>query len=270
MKIIISHDVDHLKTSDHYMKDLIVEKIIVRALIQLLKHRISFHTFLHRCSIVFTNKMNNISELMEYDLKNGIPSVFFFGMNNGLGMSYSRKTALPYISLVKSKGFDVGVHGIEYVSEEGIKEEYNRFREIIGDSFFGIRNHYVRYDEETFLKMDSAGYLYDTTQFNKTRTELVNPYKVRNMWEFPLHIMDAYICRHGDYKKDLEDTYRVIEEAKIKGITYLTILFHDDEFNESIYPEEYNWYIHLVEYIKKGGYEFISYRDAIKELEAGG
>lgn len=270
MKIIVSHDVDHLYTSDHYLKDLIVEKFIVRGIIHLLQHRISFHTFISRAGIVFTNKMNNLDALMSYDREHNVSSTFFFGMNNGLGMSYSRKRAIPFIKKVRDKGFDVGVHGIEYRSEDGIKLEYDRFKEITGMNDFGIRNHYVRFDKETFPKMDRAGYLYDSTQFNKEETELVGPYKIGHMWEFPLHIMDCYICKHGDYKRDLEETVHIIEEGERRGINYLTILFHDDEFNRKIYPEEYDWYVNLIEYLEKRKYQFISFKDAIKELEANG
>lgn len=270
MKIIVSHDVDHLYTSDHYLKDLIVEKFIVRGFLHFLQCRINFHTFINRIGIVFTNSMNNIDALMDFDSENGIPSTFFFGMNNGLGMSYSVDQAVPFIKRVKMNGFDVGVHGIEYESAEMIAIEHSRFKKIVQEDLFGVRNHYVRFDHETFSKMDSVGYLFDSTQFNKKETELVNPYKVGNMWEFPLHIMDAYICNSGDYQKDLIATYRIVEMAKISGINYLTILFHDDEFNHDIYPEEYDWYVNLIANLKERGYEFVSYREAIKELEADG
>lgn len=269
MKIIISHDVDHLYTSDHYFKDLIVEKFLVRSLLNFFKRKINLHTLLHRIGIIFTNRMNNLDALMEFDMAHRIPSTFFFGMNHGLGMSYSKKRAVPFIRNVKAHGFDVGVHGIEYRSEEGIRAEHDNFKRIIESNSFGIRNHYVRFDDETFSKMDKTGYLFDSTQFNKKTVEYVNPYKVGNMWEFPLHVMDAYVCKAGDYRKDLKGTYKMIEEAEKKGISYFTVLFHDDEFNYDIYPEEYEWYVNLIRYFEKRGYEFVSYRDAVEELESG-
>ena len=184
-------------------------------------------------------------------------------------MSYSKKQAVPFIRDVKAHGFDVGVHGIEYRLGGGIKAEHDSFKRIVESNSFGIRNHYVRFDNETFSKMDRAGYLFDSTQFNKETVELVNPYKIGNMWEFPLHVMDEYVCKTGDYRKDFKDTCRILEEAEKKGIRYFTILFHDDAFNYDIYPEEYQWYVNLIRYFEDKRYEFISYRDAIEELESG-
>lgn len=267
MKIIVSHDVDHLYVSDHYFKDLIVEKFIIRGFVHFIQRRIDFHTLMNRLGIVFTNRMNNIDSLMVFDAEMGVPSTFFFGMANGLGMSYSIKRAVPFIKKVKRNGFDAGVHGIEYESAEGIAVEHDRFKEIVKEDRFGIRNHYVRFDDDTFSKMDAAGYLFDSTQFNKKATELVNPYKIGNMWEFPLHIMDVYACKSGDYREDVKATYQIVEEAEKIGIKYFTLLFHEEKFNRDVYPEEYNWYVNLIGSMKERGYEFVSYNDAIRELE---
>ncbi len=267
MKIIVSHDVDHLYVSDHYLKDLIIEKFIIRGFLHFLQRRIDFHTLMNRLGIVFTNRMNNIESLMAFDSEMGVPATYFFGMANGLGMSYSIERAIPFIKKVKKNGFDAGVHGIAYASAEGIAIEHDRFKEIVKEDGFGIRNHYVRFDDKTFSRMDAAGYLFDSTQFNKEETELVNPYKVGDMWEFPLHVMDAYICSSGNHEEDLKATYQIVEEAETVGIKYFTILFHDVEFNRDVYPKEYDWYVNLIGCLKNHGYEFISYRDAIRELE---
>ena len=190
-------------------------------------------------------------------------------MANGLGMSYSREKAAIYVSKVKKAGFDVGVHGVEYINESKIIEEHDAFKEISGLEMFGIRNHYVRFNEGTFSKMNHAGYLFDTTYYNKKKTELLNPYKVGSMWEFPLHIMDGYVCEQGNLEEGLKRTYNIIDEANIKGVEYLTILFHDYQFDDVFDPQMKEWYIRTIEYCKAKGYKFISYREAIEELENG-
>ena len=50
---------------------------------------------------------------------------------------------------------------------------------------------------------------------------------------------------------------------------YCTILFHDYQFDDRYDPQLKRWYEETVRYCEECGYEFISYRDAIKELEAG-
>ena len=121
MKIIISHDVDHLDASDHLFRDLILEKLWVRSFLHLCQGRISLKTFFHRLTILFHNRMNRIEEVMEFDRAHGIPSVFFFGMDNVLGMSYPRKKAAPVIRHVLEQGFDAGVHGVDYQDGEKSK-----------------------------------------------------------------------------------------------------------------------------------------------------
>lgn len=269
MKIIISHDVDHLYVSDHWFKDLFIEKLWARSLIQLIKKEIDTETFLYRLFLPFHNRMHRIDELMNYDRSHHIPSVFFFGMANGLGMSYHKSQASPIIKKVFNQSFDVGVHGINYQNTEAIRKEHDDFRNISGLKDFGIRNHYVKFNENTFTKQSEAGYLFDSTWFDKEQKEFREPYKVKGMWEFPLHIMDVYSCKEGKLKDSITETKKRLRKLEQQGISYCTILFHDTNFNERYSPQLKRWYMEVVEYCEKSGYEFISYRKAIEELERG-
>lgn len=265
MKIIISHDVDHLFLSDHMLKDLIIEKMWVRSFIYLLQRKITLKTFFHR--LFYGNRMYRIPEVMKYDKDHGIPSVFFFGMDNVLGMSYSQKKATRIINLVMQNGFAVGVHGCNYQNLKKMQKEHDDFMNISNLKSFGLRNHYVRFDERTFEKMNSCGYKYDSTDFNKKELEFKKPYKIGNMWEFPLHIMDGYICFPGKYQQGLEDTFKAIKQAELSGCPFCTILFHDYQFDDNKYPELKAWYEQTIKFCEDNGYSFISYDDAIKELE---
>ena len=158
----------------------------------------------------------------------------------------------------------MGVHGIEYENSLGMREEHDAFAEIIGRTDFGIRMHYVRFNSETFSKLDKCGYQFDTTEFNKKSGYLFKkPYKVGSMWELPLAIMDGYLPLN--YEQKVERTIQLIKEAEAQGIEYLTILFHDYQFCEG-FATERDWYKWLLEYLS-GRFGFISYREAIKELE---
>lgn len=267
MKIIISHDVDHLYAADHIFRDLILEKLWVRSFLQLCSGKINQKTFWYRLTLLFHNRMHRIDELMEFDRQHAIPSVFFFGMDNVLGMSYSREKAAPVIRRVLDNGFDVGVHGVDYRDPVKMQEEHDAFAEISGLKSFGVRNHYVRFDAETFQKMNHAGYLFDSTWFNKKELELRAPYKAGNMWEFPLHIMDGYIRTVGNAEKSLTDTKAAVLLAEKMKLPYCTILFHDYQFDDRYDPQAKQWYMDTVAFCEEQGYEFISYREAIRELE---
>lgn len=267
MKIIISHDVDHLYASDHVVKDLILEKLWVRSFLHLCRGKISLKTFLYRLTLLFHGRMHRIDEVMAFDRAHGVPSIFFFGMDNALGMSYSRKRATPEIQKVLKAGFDAGVHGVDYRDGEKIKAEHDAFQDLSGMGSFGLRNHYVRFEDDTFQKMAQAGYLFDSTWFNKKELEFRAPYKVGDMWEFPLHIMDVYICPPGGLEQSLKNTFAAIRRAEAEGMPYCTILFHDYQFDSRFDPQMKQWYEETVWFCRESGYQFISFRDAIRELE---
>ena len=114
---------------------------------------------------------------MAFDRAHGVDSVFFFGMNQGLGMSYRPDEARPMIQKVKDGGFLVGVHGIEYTDAEKIKKEKDTFTSLMGFEPDGIRMHYVRFDENTFENIAKAGYAFDSTEFDKPNNGTVKaPY----------------------------------------------------------------------------------------------
>lgn len=266
MKIIISHDVDHLYPSDHIFRDLIFPKLWIRSFIEFVNGRIAIRNLFYRLVSIFDKRLNRIPEIIEFDRKNGIPSVFFFGMDNILGMSYNKNTATPWIKFVLGKGFDAGVHGVEFDNVEKMQNEFNDFQAISNLSSFGIRTHYIRFNENTFKKMTDVGYLFDTSEFNKKEIELKPPYKIGKMWEFPLYIMDGYIAK-GDIETTKKQTIEAFEKARKTGVKYFTFLFHDYFFNEKTYAIEkayYEWFVH---YSISQNLTFISYREAIAELE---
>lgn len=267
MKIIISHDVDVLYVKEHIFRDLRIEKMMVKSVLRFLSRKIPFKVFVNRYKMIFGGRMHRLDEVMEYDRKHSIPSTFFFGMNQGLGMSYFKSEAAPEIERVIQNGFDVGVHGIDFENQEIISSEHDSFENITGMTSFGIRNHYVRFNDDTFTMMNKAGYLFDSTYFNKMNVEIRAPFKVGNMWEIPLFIMDGYVITEGKLSESIEKTKQVIRRAEESDMPYCTILFHDQYFDENCYPVWKEWYCNTVEYCEKQGYEFISFRDAVKELE---
>ena len=263
MKIIISHDVDHLYPKDHFFKDLIFPKLWIRSFGEFLKQEISFQTFLWRLVSVFDRRLNRIPELILYDKQKGIKSTFFFGMDQLLGMSYRRSDARKWIKYVMENGMEAGVHGVEIDDEEKMKEEYRAFQSLSGLDKFGIRTHYVRYNDTTFHKMSSIGYLFDTSEFNKQNIELKAPYRIGEMWEFPLYLMDGYVMKN-DIEKAQKVTMEALKEAKEHDIQYFTFLFHDYMFNDRTYKKDKAYYEWFVQYCVENDFEFVSYRDAIR------
>ncbi len=268
IKVIVSHDVDHLYSRDHWFRDFIYPKLFVRSSIQMVRRRITIKEWWLRNLSCFQKNRNHIREVMDFDREYGVPSVFFFGVSRGLGMSYKPEEAAEMVKQVQKQGFLVGLHGICYDSYDGIKAEYDTFVRLYGLEPCGIRMHYVRYDDKTFENEARVGYPFDTTEFEKEKNGTQkNPYKVGDMWEFPLTIMDGYLPQNIDEAK--RETLKKLQECRDKHLEYVTVLFHDYQFCEA-YKDMRAWYTWLIQYFKDSPeYCFISYEEAMKELVSG-
>ncbi len=262
MKVIISHDIDHITVKEH-LTDLIIPKFIIRNNIEFFTKKISFKEFNLRLKNIFKNKWNNILEIIDYNEKNNIPGTFFIGVNNGKGLNYNIELAEKWIKKIIERGVDCGVHGIAYNNFADVKKEYDTFKELSGLDSFGIRMHYLRNDKQTFKNLANVGYLFDSTDYG-----IKKHYKIKQMHEFPLHIMEGYELESGKRwqtkttKQAVESAIVKIKQAEKQEIKYLTILFHDRYFDDSFLSWK-NWYKQITDYCKAQGYEFINYRQAI-------
>jgi len=263
MKVIISHDVDHLHWSDH-LADLFYPKLWVRETLRFLRRRISAKEWALRMMIPFHRDLHHLGELMRFDRENGIPSTFFFGMEKGLGMSYGRKQALRAIRRVQAEGFATGVHGIASDDAIGIQAEYDAYQALTGCAPRGIRMHYVRYADSMLQTLSDVGYAFDSSIFHKKAgCCVIAPYRVGGMWEFPLTIMDTYLPYHT--QKIKETTLEILKRADEQKLGYCTILLHDTNFCAA-YPVYKEWYRWLVGYCRQAGFGFTDFEEAIKEL----
>lgn len=267
MKAIISHDVDHITVWEHLFKDTIIPKYLLRMHIELLSGKISMREYILRWTEFYKNKWQNVDELITFNNINSIPSSFFIAVNKGLGLNYSNTSALLWIDQMKNRNCEIGLHGIEFESSETIKKEYHLFEQLTEKNSFGIRMHYVRNTQNTFSLLENAGYKYDSTEHS-----FKNPYKIGNMWEFPIQIMDGWVIENKkrwqtlNFEEAKLATLKLIDKAAQNDINYLGIDFHDRYFSHS-YETWLEWYMWLVEYLKSNKIEFTNFELAIKELE---
>lgn len=183
-----------------------------------------------------------------------------------MGLSYSLQQAEPWIKRVIENGFAAGVHGIAFNDSTMMKTEYDRFQSISPKKKFGIRMHYLRNEKSTLNLIEQTGYEYDSTIY-----KMEDPYKVGKLWEFPLHIMEGYIIENGkswqsiNLEQAKENTLDRIKEVEEKNLNYMNILFHDRYFTDA-YKTWKAWYVWLIEYLDNNGYEFVSFSQAVNEL----
>lgn len=267
MKAIVSHDIDHLTLSEHYFKDLIVPKFFVRSYIEFFSGKISISELMHRYGDVFKNQWQHIESLHQFNVKNGVPTTYFIGVNNGVGLSYSQNQSAFWINKMLQMGCNVNVHGIEFENFEKINKEYLLFKSLSNQSAFGSRMHYIRTNEHTFSNMSKAGYIFDSSEMGYKK-----PYKIGSMWEFPFQIMDGYIIekpkqwQSKNFNQSCDETKKIIDKTFDLKLPYLGIDFHDRYFSNS-HKTWKDWYIWLIEYLVSQKIEFVNFKQAIIELE---
>ena len=268
MQVILSHDVDHMTVWEHW-KDPIIPKFLVRAKLELFLGKISMGEMVHRYMDLFRNRWERIEELMDLHEQLGIRSCFFFGMANGVGLSYPLQHAEKHVPRVIARGFEAGVHGIAFADKDAMAEEYRRFAEISGRDDFGIRMHYLRQDDATFRKMAELGYRFDATTQGAR-----DPYRLHGMWEFPLLLMDGW-AMDGEKRyqsRDLEGakqyTMGKLKEAEDASLQFVSILFHDRYYSPSFATWK-AWYEWLLAHLKDRGHSFTTHAEAIRQLGSG-
>lgn len=257
---------DHLYLKEH-LWDGVLLKFGARAVIEWMNGVLPSKEFSLRLGDLFKKQWHHVDELMDFDEANSIVSTFFFGVRRGLGLNYSFEAARPIIERVVSRGFEVGVHGMEYQDEEGMRDEFQKFIQFIDYNDFGVRMHYLRKDIDTLKKLSVVGYEFDSSEF-----VIKDPYRIGKMWEFPLHVMDTQEFYGGEkWRSDKIENIIVKTQMKIKeiqndGIEYLTLLFHDRYFCSS-HIQYKKWYQTIVQFLQDRGCSFISYKEILGELE---
>lgn len=267
MKIIVSHDIDHIRVSEHLFKDLIVPKFLARSHVELIKGKIDFRELLLRYKELFSNKWEHVRELNSYNKQSNVPATFFIATSKGTGLNYSNSDAQILGQFILSEETPLGIHGIAHQSFYEIEKEHQKFSEMFGYRPKGNRMHYLKNSPDTFDHFRKAGILYDSTLF-----EMTNPYWMQGFWQFPVQLMDGWVieCRSSWQKNNLQqaldDSKRIIDKAFNSGLNYFTIDFHDRYFSPA-FKTWIDWYVQLTQYLKTNQFQFTTFEEAIPLLE---
>ena len=265
MKVIISHDVDHLTAWEH-LQDGILLKFLLRHSFEFISGSVTLSNFKSIGGELLQNRWEHLDEIMQFDRAHQVPATYFVGVANGMGLSYSKQNAHRCIQRIREGGFEVGTHGICFDDPQGIQEEHDRFQSFSGLSNFGIRLHYLRMAETTLDHLAQAGYSYECSVYG-----LKGPFRLHNLIEFPLQLMDVRVFYQTQnfktvpLKQAQEFTLKVIDQTASTGLPYLSIMFHDRYFC-STYGKWRDWYIWLIEYLQDQGFGWVNYQYARQEI----
>jgi hypothetical protein len=252
MKIILSHDVDHLSGQEHW-RDVYWPGLWLRSTKAYLQRRMDFAQYLRRSWPL--QRLERISEVLEADRSVGGKPTFFFGMRNGLRLAYSHHQVKPYLQFLQKEQVSIGIHGMEFCDLALMRKEFISFQELTGIEPVGIRNHYLRTCDTTLRNMDELGYHFDSTTY-----EVAAPRKIGSLWEFPITLMDVSLGIDSGLEGMKRQSMAIYEQALAAEIPYFVLNFHDNYFSES-YTGLRAWYIWFLGFLSQK-HDFINFDEA--------
>ncbi len=185
---------------------------------------------------------------------------------------YEARDIAATILKLSEAGCEVGLHGIDaWLGSPQGREELEEIRRLTGNSEIGVRMHWLYYDQQSPVALETAGAAYDSTLgYNETvgyragTTQVYKPLNVNQLLELPLHVMDTalFYPSHLNLSPKLARTLlgRMVDNAVRFG-GCLTINWHD----RSTAPERL-WgasYRGLLQDLKARGAWFATAREAV-------
>jgi hypothetical protein len=211
---------------------------------------------------------NCFEEWLRIEDEMGVKSSFYFiPFKNLAGIDAPKIREAKYdldeglIRKLVEGGWEVGVHGIDnWKDVKRGKEELSRILKLINPKI-GTRIHWLFFDEETWKRLDEAGYYYDTSfgynddvGFRAGTLQVYPPRGVKNLVELPLHIQDGSLFRRkylnlpeDEAKKRCDEIFDYVK--KYGGV--VTLLWHQVSLAS---PHDWgDFYRYLVEKGSKEG-----------------
>ena len=186
---------------------------------------------------------NKFKEWIRIEDEMGVKSSFYFiPFKNMAGINAPKVRAAKYkldgelIRKLMGCGWEVGVHGIDnWKSVAKGEVELKQISELT-KSKVGTRVHWLFFDDETWKRLDEAGYYYDTSfgynedvGFRAGTLQVYQPRGVKNLVELPLNIQDGSLFRRKYLNLSEDDAKKrcdaIFSYAKRYG-GVVTILWH--------------------------------------------
>jgi hypothetical protein len=205
---------------------------------------------------------NCFEEWMRIENEMGVKSSFYFiPFKNEAGIDAPKIREARYdldkglIRGLVEGGWEVGVHGIDNWKDVKRGEEELEQISKLTNSEVGTRIHWLFFDDETWKRLDDAGYYYDTSfGYNEDiglragTLQVYQPRDVKNLVELPLNIQDGSLFRRKYLNLSEKDAKERCDELFDYAKKYggaITLLWHQTSL-----AAPHNWsdfYRYLVE-----------------------
>ena len=186
---------------------------------------------------------------------------------------YNLEILKPQLSKLRSRGYEIGLHGIDAWNNKGKgRTEIDRIRGFTDSKEIGVRMHWLYFSENSGKLLEQAGFSYDSSLgYNDAigyRNGSVQPFilpKTLQFLELPLNIQDTsmfYQERMNLSEERAADLCQKIVNINTLFGGTLTINWH----HRSIAPERLwdGYYLLLLKKIKKSRVLFLSGSRAVR------
>jgi hypothetical protein len=260
----LTHDIDFVKkTYQYFTHDL--AKFRITNLFDFFSRQDPFWTF---------------ETIMEIEANANCRSTFFFleeslpwrplpvkNWNLTLGKyRFSSPRIREIIKKLDRGGWEIALHGSynSYKNKELLSEEKNKLEAVLGKEVQGIRQHFLNLEIPlTWQIHKELGFKYDSSLGRRHEVGFIDDHYTpfRNpetgMVIIPLTLMDTYLAYklNGDLYGAWKRILKVINEAE-ENKAVLTVLWHNNFFNEREHPGFSNLYKKLIWECKNRGAKF--------------
>jgi len=249
----LTHDVDFVKIGNHKLDHSMwgfLYRATISSLLDLLKKRISWSRLLQNWKAIIYLPFIYIGLVKDFWLqfdhylkieKNLKSTYFFIPFKSKVGDKVSGQNA--YLRAAKydinnlkvvlnhliNAGNEIAVHGIDaWHNPVSGYYERKKISAFVSESIGGIRIHWLLKNAQTFITLEKAGYIWDSSfGYNETvgyrggTTQVFKPIGVRTLLELPIHIQDTalfYPSRMDlSEKQALNLCIKLINNASIYG-----------------------------------------------------
>jgi peptidoglycan/xylan/chitin deacetylase (PgdA/CDA1 family) len=284
----LSHDVDKVDT--YTLNELLYQvKVlfgVTKSPLSILQKMSKLKEYLINYLFTKKNPAWDFEFLIENERKRNIKSTFYFlskdVKHHDAYYSFSEKRIKTLFNSLLVEGCEIGIHGTigSATSFEKLSSNFAQLHKHSGIYSKGGRQHRLIYDINiTPFLHEKIGLTYDSTlgfaEHEGFRNSYCLPFKLYNFkeerafetWQIPLNVMDVtlYKYRQLDFEEAYNSILEIIKEIqKFNGI--FSLLWHNGNFDEVLYPGITQFYLRILDLIKNEKAQSTTGYRLIKEL----
>jgi hypothetical protein len=292
----LSHDVDHVgirnHKGDHTMFGFLLRATAGSA-VNWLRGRLTFRQMLTNWVAAASLPLVHLGLVRDFwyqfdrylEIEQGRRSTYFVipwpgeAGHAGLGpapssraASYDAATLTPYFDRLRTAGCEIGLHGINAWRDPARgREEAATIAALTGATELGVRMHWLYFDAESPLRLEEAGFSYDSTVgyneaigYRAGTSQVYRPFGATSLLELPLHVMDTalfYPSRMNLAPPAARAAVTALIDHSSRSGGVLTVNWHD----RSLAPERLwdGFYIELMNNLETRGAWFATASEAV-------